>query len=118
MAQAILQQKGKSEPGRATDVEALAYLFTANLSVPIDQDYAEIFTYLTRRALDWQNVTEIPDYLQGFETLDDRKTVLLDELKREIWNAQEHAYHDRLKLKHGAEDGTRTGSDYEQTKLF
>ena len=47
--------------------------------------------------MEWRGKKEIPDFLQEYEKLDDYKMSLLDELKREIWDAQEKAYKERLK---------------------
>ncbi|MFC1562750.1 hypothetical protein ACFL4Z_01720 [candidate division KSB1 bacterium] len=81
MAQSILKYKGKEKEGRATDVEALAYLYTASLSQPLQNEYSEIYFYLTRKSLERQGKKEIPEFLQEYGKLDDYKTSLLDELK-------------------------------------
>jgi hypothetical protein len=93
----MLKYKGKEKEGRATDIEALAYLYTASLSGPIPDEYSEIYFYLTMKSLKWQGKKEIPDFLKDYEMLYDYKMSILDELKSEIWNAHEKAYKERLK---------------------
>ena len=119
----MLVQQGKEERGKATNVEALAYLYTASLSVPLTSEYSEIYFYLTRKSLDWQNKKEVPEFLKDYEKLDDYKTSLLDDLKRDIYNAQEKAYKKRPKLETDEpeaekEDKESLSSNIEQLKLF
>ena len=114
----MLNYRGKEKEDRATDVEALAYLYTASLSGPMPDEYNEIYFYLTRKSLEWQGKKEIPDFLQEYEKLDDYKLSLLDELKREIWDAQEKAYKERLKKEQKKENEGEKKPYFEQTKLF
>ena len=119
----MLVQQGKEKEGKATDIEALAYLYTASLSVPLTSEYSEIYFYLTRKSLDWQNKKEVPEFLKDYEKLDDYKTSLLDDLKRDIWNAKEKAYKKRPKLKTEElkaenQDKESPSSNIEQLKLF
>ena len=121
----MLKYKDKEKEARATDVEALAYLYTASLSSPIPDEYSEIYFYLTRKSLKWQGKKEIPDFLKEYEKLDDYKMSLLDELKSEIWNSQEKAYKERLKTER-KEVGKEKNEDkeevqklnFEQMRLF
>ena len=108
----MLKYKGKEKENKATDVEALAYLYTASLARPLPDEYSEIYFYLTRKSIGWQDKKEIPDFLQEYEKLDRYKMSLLDELKREIWSAQEKAY------KEGVKSEKEQKLDFEQMKLF
>ena len=118
MAYQMLKYKGKEKEGRATNVEALAYLYTASLSGPMPDEYSEIYMYLTRKSLEWQGKKEIPEFLQEYEKLDDYEMSLLDELKSEIWNAQEKAYKERLKVEKREEREKGKENYFKQMKLF
>ena len=39
------------EEPTGTDAEAVAYLYTASLTAPMDRDWAEIYLYLTRKVM-------------------------------------------------------------------
>ena len=67
MVYQMLKYKGKVKENRATDVEALAYLYTASLAQPMPDEYSEIYLYLTRKSLEWQGKKEIPEFLQEYE---------------------------------------------------
>ena len=118
IAYLMLKYKRKEKESRATDVEALAYLYTASLSGPLPDEYSEIYMYLTRKSLEWQGKKEIPDFLKEYEKLDDYKMSLLDELKSEIWNAQEKAYKERLKAEKREEREKGKENYFKQMKLF
>lgn len=123
LAQLMLKYKGKEKENRATDVEALAYLYTASLSQPLPDEYSEIYFYLTRKSIEWQGKKEIPDFLQEYENIDNYKMSLLDELKCEIWNAQEKACKEKLKLEKKKESRKEDRREeqklnFEQMKLF
>jgi hypothetical protein len=122
MAQLMLKYKGKEKEGRATNVEALAYLYTASLSGPMPDEYNEIYFYLTRKSLEWQGKKEIPDFLKEYEKLDDYKMSLLDELKSEIWDAQEKGYKKNLKEERKKDDKEKKEVEeklnFEQMRLF
>lgn len=118
----MLRQKGIEKENKATDVEALIYLYTAGLSLPLDNAYSEIFFYLTRKAFDWQGKKEVPEYLQGYESLDEYKMSLLDGLRKHIYEAQERHYKEKKRaaksnLKNNERENSK-GIDYEQLKLF
>jgi hypothetical protein len=68
--------------------------------------------------LEWQGKKEIPEFLQEYEKLDDYKMSLLDELKREIWDAQEKAYKQRLKADKREEQKGKQKPYFKQMKLF
>lgn len=118
MAQLMLKQKGIEKEDKATDVEALAYLYTAGLSGPLPDDYSGIFMYLTRKSFDWQGKKEIPEYLKEYESIDDYKLSLLNELKRHIWYAQEKTYKERTKAERKDNDKKYPNTVFEQLKLF
>ena len=65
----------------------------------------------------------LPDYIffciiRTFKKLDDYKMSLLDELKGEIWNAQEKAYKKRLKAERKEEQKDKQKTYFKQMKLF
>ena len=120
MAHLMLKYKDKEKEDKSTDVEALAYLYTASLAQPLPNEYSEIYFYLTRKSLEKQGKKEIPDFLKDYEKLDDYKMSLLDELKGEIWNAQEKAYKERVKeeRKEKNKEEEKQKLYFEQMKLF
>lgn len=116
LIQLTLKYKGKTEGNKATDAEVLAYLYTANLSIPISSEYAEIYFYLGRKSLKWQGKTEVPDFLKDCENIDEYKTSLLDKLKIDIWNVQEKAF--KEKLKEDKKEIKKQNKNIEQISLF
>ena len=118
MAQLMLKYKGKEKEDKSTDIEALAYLYTASLAQPMPDEYSEIYFYLTRKSLEKQGKKEIPDFLKDYEKLDEYKMSLLDELKSDIWNTQEKAYKERLKAERKEHKKEEQKLDFEQMKLF
>ena len=115
LSQLMFKYKGKEKEGRATNVETLAYLYTASLSGPMPDEYNEIYFYLTRKSLEWQGKKETPEFLKEYEKIDDYKMSLLDELKSEIWDAQEKACKERLKNER-KEVGKEKNEDKEDTE--
>ena len=114
----MLKYSGREKEDLATDVEALAYLYTAGLSAPLDHDYSEVFMYLTAKSFEWQNKAEIPEFLQGHENLGKDKENLLHRLKRDIWNAQDKIYTERRKSEKGACRRAERNSGFEEMNLF
>ena len=118
----MLKTKGKVKENKATDIEALAYLYTANLTIPLDSDYAEIYFYLSRKSFEWLGKKNIPDFLKDYEKLDEYKMSLLDDLKRYIWNSQEKAYKEKRIKKNNQQDNddfkNTQENNIEQLKLF
>lgn len=122
LAKLLLRQRCVEKEAKATDIETLIYLMTACLARPLSEEYFEIYMHLARKAFDWQGKKEVPEYLQGYEALDEYKMSLLDGLKKKIYEAQESHYREkkrvaRSNLKNGERDNNK-GFDYEQLKLF
>jgi len=67
----------------ATDVEALIYLHTASLAVPLDRHWCKVFFYLARKYF----VDEV-DFLKEYGELDAYESQLLRELKEWIRRVQ------------------------------
>ena len=68
--------------------------------------------------MEWQDKKEIPEFLQEYENLDEYKMTLLDELKREIWDAQENVYKERLKADKKRADKKEKKTYFKKMKLF
>lgn len=68
--------------------------------------------------MEWQGKKEIPGFLQEYEKLDDYKMSLLDELKSEIWNAQEKDYRERLRAEKRESEKKEKETYFKQMKLF
>jgi len=118
MIELMKKYKGNNQQGRATDIEVLAYIYTASLANPLTYEYTKIQMFLTLKSLKWQGKNEIPDFLNDCEELDDYENSLLDNLKRDIWNAQERAYKRKLKTEIKIENTGETDFKIEQMKLF
>lgn len=68
--------------------------------------------------MELQSRKEIQEFLQEYDKIDDYKMSLLDELKSEIWDAQEKAYKEKLKAEKKEEQKDKQGPYFKQMKLF
>jgi hypothetical protein len=96
MANMMKNMKNSEEVKEATDVEALIYLYTASLSMPLDDEWTEIYLWLTKKHLE-KNKKELPDFLKEIGELDEYERELLNELKRWIYNAQQKHFNNKYK---------------------
>ena len=94
----------KGEEGRATDAEVVAHLYTASLSRPLDRDWTEIYcklaTDVMKRARQGRNYEQIEKEL-GIRELTEYQVGLLNELKRDLWDAGIRASKDRRRERRG-----------------
>ncbi len=77
--QALLQKEGE-----ATDAEALAYLYSASLAVPLRSEYVRIYLYLFCRTMRRQGIEPPPDLCE-VESLSEDEERLLRKLKQWLW---------------------------------
>jgi hypothetical protein len=96
MVNMMKNMKNGEEVKEATDVEALIYLYTASLSMPLDDEWTEIYLWLTKKHLE-KNKKELPDFLKEIGELDEYERELLSELKRWIYNAQQKHFNNKYK---------------------
>ena len=81
----------------ATDAEACAYLFTANLTNPIDRDWVQVYLYVAGKVVSRNKDTEIPEDIK-VDSLDDYQMSLLRDLKRWIWDRRVKVRQERRRL--------------------
>ena len=81
--------KGEEQTG--TDAEACAYLYTASLTAPMDNDWSQIYLYLATKTYSKHKGSQVPDDIR-VESLNDYQTGELDRLK--LW-----LYHQRVKAR-------------------
>ena len=81
----------KGEEPTGTDAEACAYLMTASLTQPIDQDWTEIYLYVTTKAFSKHKDCQVPD--------DIRVESLTDEQARDLNRFKDWLYHQRIKAR-------------------
>ena len=55
LAQQMRVRAGKEEPGLATDIETMAYLYPASMVAPMGHDWTEIYLWLCAKCMrDWK----------------------------------------------------------------
>ncbi len=78
------EQALKQREGEATDAEALAYLYSASLAVPLRSEYVRIYSYLFQKTMRRLGI-EPPPELCDVESLSEYEEGLLRELKEWLW---------------------------------
>ena len=85
-----LVQVMKGEEGKATDAEVVAHLYTVSMARALPHEWVEIYCYLVcqlmRRRKKASNIDQIEEEL-GARPLDDYEQKLLNDLKRDLWDA-------------------------------
>jgi len=90
--------KNNEEINEATDIEALIYLYTTSLAIPLSNDWCEIYFWLIKQCLFLKNNKEIPEDLDFINVeLDEYQKQLLKELKRWIYKVQQRYLFKKLK---------------------
>jgi len=89
----------KGEEPTGTDAEACAYLMTASLSQPINQDWSEIYLYLTTKTFSKHKDCQVPE--------DIRVESLTDEQMRDLNRLKEWLYRQRIKTRLGRDRAER-----------
>lgn len=103
---------GKIE--KATDLEAMAYLMSASLALPLGTDWVNIYSYLVYNYVK-KRKKEVPDFLKGHSKISDYEQKLLDDLKVWIKKKQDGEYSKRKpELKSQNHD---SGAEEKQQKL-
>jgi hypothetical protein len=74
----------KGEKLTATDAEACAYLYTASLEAPMDNDWTQIYLYVAGNVVSRAKDAQIPDDIK-VDSLDDYQMRLLQDLKDWIY---------------------------------
>lgn len=83
-------QNMKGEEGVATDAEAVAYLYTANLAQPVRSEWVNIYTYLVGKEMG----DRLPEDMRR-EGLSRNEERLLLEFKRWLWDTRVKGRKDR-----------------------
>lgn len=86
-----LLQLMRGEEGEATDVECVAYLYTASFVVPFDHDWTEIYVHLVKKVMSGRGknvdiIDQVVDEVKLYNNLNNDQMMMLRDLKREIWN--------------------------------
>ena len=81
----------KGEEHSGTDAEACAYLYTASLTAPMDNDWSQIYLHLATKTYSKHKGSQVPDDIR-VESLNDYQAGELDRLK--LW-----LYHQRVKAR-------------------
>ncbi len=81
----------RGEEHSGTDAEACAYLYTASLTAPMDNDWSQIYLCLATKTYSKHKGSQVPDDVR-VESLNDYQTGELDRLK--LW-----LYHQRVKAR-------------------
>ena len=74
----------KGEQPTGTDAEACAYLNTASLTVPMDNDWSQIYLYVAGKTYTRWRKSEMPHDIR-VESLTDQQTVDLNRLKEWLY---------------------------------
>lgn len=75
------------EPDTGTNAEACAYLMSAAFTAPLDQDWAEIYLYVSTQTMERYG-RNYPDDLK-IKELSDYRLGMLEHLKRHIFAARQ-----------------------------
>jgi hypothetical protein len=95
LAQNIKTLKG--EKLSATDAEACAYLYTASLEAPIDNDWTQIYLYVAGKVVSRAKDTKIPVDIR-VDSLNDYQIGLLRDLKDWIYGQRLKVRRERQKM--------------------
>jgi hypothetical protein len=87
----------KGEKLTATDAEACAYLYTASLEAPMDNDWTRIYLYVAGRVVSRGRDTKIPGDIR-VDSLNDYQIGLLRDLKDWIYGRRLKARQERQKM--------------------
>ena len=75
----------KGEEATGTDAECCAYLYTASLTTPLDNDWTQIYLYVSTKSYEqWNNQAKMPDDV-AVNSLSDYQLNELNKLKRWIY---------------------------------
>jgi len=74
----------KGEQPTGTDAEACAYLNTASLTAPMDNDWSQIYLYVAGKTYTRWHKSEMPDDIR-VESLTDQQTADLNRLKEWLY---------------------------------
>ena len=81
----------------ATDAEACAYLYTASLEAPMDNDWTRIYLYVAGRVVSRGQDTEIPSDIR-VDSLNDYQIGLLRDLKDWIYGQRLKVRRERQRM--------------------
>ena len=87
----------KGEKLTATDAEACAYLYTASLEAPMDNDWTRIYLYVAGRVVSRGQDTKIPADIR-VDSLNDYQIGLLRDLKDWIYRQRLKARQERQRM--------------------
>jgi hypothetical protein len=86
----------KGEEPTGTDAEAVAYLYTASLTAPMDSDWIQIYLYLTRKVMLQNKKIEgdVPADIK-VESINDHQQMELRRFKRWLYETRVRARQDK-----------------------
>jgi hypothetical protein len=87
----------KGEQVTGTDAEACAYLYTASLTAPMDNDWSQIYLYIAGKTYSRWNKSEIPADIR-VETLNKEQTADLNWLKGWLYHQRTRASQDKERV--------------------
>ncbi len=82
-----LIQVMKGEAGKATDAEAVVYLYTANLARSISHEYTRIYCDLVCKLMKQRGKGDFRKEVGADRPLTEYEVSEMDDLKRKIWNS-------------------------------
>jgi hypothetical protein len=77
----------KGEEATATDAECCAYLYTASLSTPLDNDWTQIYLYIATKSYEQWNKSKMPDEV-AVNSLNDYQLMNLNRLRKWIYQTR------------------------------
>ena len=108
------------EEPTGTNAEAVAYLYTASLTAPMDRDWAEIYLYLTRKVmLQNKNIEgDVPPDIK-VESINDYQQGELRRFKSWLYAIRVRARHDKDRAdRRGQKERVKEKKEALQPKMF
>lgn len=85
------------EQTTGTDAEACAYLYTASLTAPMDNDWSQIYLYIAGKTYGKWNKSDIPANIR-VESLNNQQIADLNRLKEWIYHQRTRARQDKERI--------------------
>ena len=108
----------KGEEPTGTNAEVCAYLMTASLTQPINQDWAEIYLYLTTKLFSQHKDCQVPEDIR-VESISDYQMVELNRLKSWLYKQRIKARLEKDRAERRQEkEGAQVKQEQQQPALF
>jgi len=107
----------KGELPTGTDAEACAYLNTASLTAPMDNDWSQIYLYVAGKTYTRWHKSEMPDDIR-VESLTDQQTTDLNRLKEWLYRRRTTARQELERSKRRQQKEEEMTKKIEQPALF